>query len=641
MHCSKYFQTRRSAWQLFHMFLPRFLRSLLVFAFILSANARTGSDEPRVENTDQNAHHDVVVVTGSFEPLPLGEADRSVTQILLQDPALLFGSVTDALALDSSVNVQARGAGGVQADFSIRGGSYGQTLLLLNGIRMNDEQSGHYNSDIPVPLDALRSVEVLRGSGSTLYGSDAVGGAINLLTAPLTAPEDKNTADGIEIRLRADAGTFSTEEQSGFAALHWGPWSQRWSFEREQSDGFRDNREYRNLALGSETWLRSRLGLTRIYLGLVDRPFGADQFYGSFNSWERTKTWLGTISQDLGKSTVVTLGYRRHTDLFELLRDNPTYYTNRHQDDGWDLALRRHDGLNRYVQAFYGLEGTADHVESTNLGLHSRKQGALYGGVDVRSLRRASVTAGVREQFYGAGNHIFVPNVSAGYWLSAKWKLRGAASRAFRLPSYTDLYYSDPANLGNPNLKPEKATEYEGGIDWHPRERLELSFTGFDRRERDGIDYVRPNTTAIWQATNFDRVQFAGVEAALRWSLTNKQAIDVQFTGLRGQQGVLNGLQSKYVFNYPSEQAVVAWQHLSRSGWLARVRTGVTNQYARSSYVLLDASAAWTRSRFHPYVRGTNLLNTSYQPIFGIPMPGRALQAGLEVCVLCKRDERP
>ncbi len=245
---------------------------------------------------------------------------------------------------------------------------------------------------------------------------------------------------------------------------------------RELSDGFRDDREYRNLALSSESWLRSHLGVTRVVLGLSDRPFGADQFYGNFNSWERTKTWLADLSQDLGRHTLFTLGYRRHTDLYELLRDDPDFYTNRHIDDAWDVAVRRQDSVGRSFHLFYGLEGQQDHVQSNNLGAHSRKQGAVYGALDVRAVRRGSFSIGGREQFYGPGfRTMFVPNVSGGYWLSPKWKLRGSVSRAFRLPSYTDLYYSDPSNLGNANLKPEKATSYEAGIDFHSGNRWRLS----------------------------------------------------------------------------------------------------------------------------------------------------------------------
>jgi iron complex outermembrane recepter protein len=578
-----------------------------------------------------------VVVTGTWEPVPLQESDRSVSVYPLKGSYLLFGSLADALDLDSSVQVQSRAPGGIQGDVSIRGGSFEQTLFLLDGIRLSDPQSAHYNMDIPVPLDAIEQVEVLRGSGSTLYGSDAVGGVVNLVTNP------NRDIHHLEMRVRGGYGSFGTNEQSGFLALTRGILSQRFSFERELSDGFREDREYRNLALASQSWVRTKLGLTRVFLSLVDRPFGADQFYGNFNSWERTKAWVGTLSQALGKNTVFTLGYRRHTDLYELLRDDPQFYTNRHIDDSWDVALRRQDSLAHGVHVYYGGEAIADHVDSNNLGVHSRGQGAVYGALDVRAWHRLFFSGGIREELYpnaqtGDLRTIAVPSASAGYWLSSNAKVRASVSRAFRLPNFTDLYYHDPANIGNPNLQPERAMNYEGGIDVYPANRLRASVTVFSRHEQDDIDYIRANANSIWQAMNFARLTFTGVEASLIWSTTTSQKIELQYTGLHGAEAALDGYQSKYVFNYPSQQAVIGWERFSLHGLIARFRTGITNQYQRNAYILMDAYLAWTRSPLHPYARLTNVTNTEYQPVYGVVMPGRAGLVGVEWCAFCRHD---
>jgi len=143
--------------------------------------------------------HESVVVTGTADPVPLGEADRAVTSIPVREQALLFGDLTGLLQLDPSLDLRQRGPGGIQADLSIRGSTFSQTLVLWNGRRLNDPQSGHHNLDVPVPLDAVESIEVLRGAGSSLYGADAVGGVVNIVTRP---PERG------EMRLRAAYGSF-------------------------------------------------------------------------------------------------------------------------------------------------------------------------------------------------------------------------------------------------------------------------------------------------------------------------------------------------------------------------------------------------------------------------------------------------
>ena len=130
------------------------------------------------------ARTDSIVVTGTWEPLELDELDRSVTVLPIRSEELLLNSWMDVLRLDPSIDLRERAPNGLQTDISIRGANFGQTLILLNGIRINDAQSGHHNLDLPIPPAGIARVEVLRGSGSTLYGSDAVGGVINVITDP-------------------------------------------------------------------------------------------------------------------------------------------------------------------------------------------------------------------------------------------------------------------------------------------------------------------------------------------------------------------------------------------------------------------------------------------------------------------------
>src|ERR1017187_9317098 len=191
-------------------------------------------------------------------------------------------------------DLRQRAADGVQADLSIRGSSFGQTLVLLNGQRMNDAQSGHHDMDIPVPLEAVSRVEVLRGSGSTMYGSDAVAGAVNIITTP---PE------GTEIQLRTTFGNFGANQQNVSLAGSAGRVSEQLVAARDFSSGFMPDRDYRNLQLTSTTHFATGLGSGDVTLGYMDHPFGADQFYGNFNSWENTKTWLAAWRQELGKKT--------------------------------------------------------------------------------------------------------------------------------------------------------------------------------------------------------------------------------------------------------------------------------------------------------------------------------------------------
>jgi iron complex outermembrane receptor protein len=567
---------------------------------------------------------EVVVVTGSYEPVPLEEADRPIRSVNVRSFEPLTNTFADLLRLDSSLDLRQRGGNGIQGDLSIRGGGFGQTLVLLDGMRLNDVQSGHHNLDIPAPLEALGAVEVLKGSGSTMYGSDAVGGVVNFITRQPEAPE---------MRLRTALGNFGVNQQRASMAFLGSRVTQQLSGSRDFSTGFIPNRDYRNLSIASATRIESGLGNTDVRLAHRDSPFGAEQFYGNFNSWERTKTWWVSGRQQLGSKTDAAFAFRRHTDLFVLYRDRPEVFTNRHAVESYQVSLRRREDLGRNAKVHYGAEGYRDSIRSNNLGVHDRARGAAYAAFDTRALGRFSFSAGLRDEVYGSGNHELSPTVSAGVWLAPALKLRAGISRAFRLPTFTDLYYHDPANAGSPGLRPERATTYEAGLDWNAGGRVRAEATVFQRRETDGIDYVRRNVTDVWRATNFQRIRFTGVEASLRARLPRRNELEVQYTGLRGAQNVLAGALSKYVFNYPVHSGIATWQAAIGRGVVARTRVGALQRFARDPYAVWDVYAASTRGRVRPFVQLTNLTAARYEEIPRVAMPGRAVVGGIELIV--------
>ncbi len=563
-----------------------------------------------------------MVVTGVAEPTPLDEADRDVTVLPLPVPQRpLFNTWFDLLQLDPALDLQQRARGGFLADLSLRGATFGQTLVLLNGMRIADAQTGHFNLDLPVPLETVTAVEVLKGSGSALYGSDAIGGVVNVRT---------EIPEGPALRLFAGGGNFGTNEQHGIADFGHAGLNEELAFARDFSTGFAPDRDYRNLSLSSLTTLKWRPGPASLLLAYSDRPYGADQFYGPYPSWERIRTWFLAAHQNLGDNTEASFAWRRHTDLFVLFRYAPQIYTNRHLLDSWQGDLRRHDKLPLHAVLSYGAEGYSEAINSTNLGIRNRTRGSAYVFYDIRALRRFSLSAGLREEVYGSGQVATSPTLSGAAWLSGRVK-RASASRAFRLPSFTDLYYSDPANKGNPNLKPESATSYEAGADAWFRANLHSSITVFQRRDTDVIDYVRASPTDVWQATNFDKLHFTGVEASTTLEPLRGQRLSAAFTALKGTAASAQVLQSKYAFNYPIHTGTAEWRGALGNWLVARTRIGVTDRLGTSPYAIWDASAAWAKGRVRPFLQLTNITSTTYAEIPNVPLPKRGVLGGIEI----------
>lgn len=563
---------------------------------------------------------DVVVVTGSWEPLPLEEADRAVLSLPAREQSILFANVIDLLQLDPSLDLRRRAPAGVQSDLSIRGATFGQTLVLVNGRRMNDPQSGHHSLDIPLPFDAVQAVEVLRGAGSTLYGSDALGGAVNFIPV---RPE------GWQARLRLAGGSFGTQQQFASVSGVLGPVAQHLAVSRDFSTGFMPNRDYRHLAASSHTQARTRYGSTGIDLGYSDKPFGAQNFYGAYPSWERTKTWFAGLHQNFSERWEAALSYRRHSDLFYLFRDNPQRYQNHHVADGFHGSLRRRDALGGSATLFTGAEVFTDRIESSNLGVHSRARGAAYAALDVRALRRFSLSLGLRSESYRGAFDQVSPSLAGGWWANARLKLRASVSRAYRLPTFTDLYYRDPVNRGNPALRPETAWNYEGGADFRPAENWRLQGTVFHRRDRDGIDYAGPSPLGPWEARNITRLNFTGAEASVAWR-RRAQTAEWAYTAMRAESELPAGVYTKYVMNYPSHSGVFSWTG-AFGPIVARTRLGAAQRRLRDPYAVWDAALAWRGRRISPFVQATNLTGTRYEEILAVRMPGRAILAGIEL----------
>ena len=620
-----------------------------------------------------------LVVLGSAVPVPLAESSAAVVVLPVEGKTLSFESPQELLRQDSSVYLEERGAGGGQADLILRGGSFEQALVLLNGFRIDDSQTAHHNLDLPVPLDAMDSIQVLHGAGSTLHGADALSGVVDFLTA---APAANS------LHLRAGYDSFGENEESLLAALARKQWSSRLTANRNFSTGFlaapnyignaftgncttqqlysdcQNDRDYRNEDASSESWVGSHLGVSDLLFATSDRSFGANQFYGPYNSWERTKGWFASGRQELGRRTVAAFGYRRHTDEYVLARNNPSPYENNHIDGSWQASLRHTIPIESSSVFLVGLESDGDSIRSYNLsggvqslalGLHARNRGAGYVDLDLRPAKcRWNLSVGAREELLSGGlQSVFSPHLAGSYRLTDKLKLRAGGGYGFRLATYTDLYYFDPATHGNSHLKPESAWSGETGADWTATSKLTLTATGFYSRQHDTIDYVRytsntpfssPDLPAgcpvnTWCATNLNGLRFGGVETAAQWLPAKGHTVQIAWTQLFGSQPSLNGLESEYALNYPVVNLHAVWTATLKHSLTVTNSVAVTKPYQQpgipawnaTSYPVWNAAVARDTGKLRPYLRLANLSNTGYQEINGVAMPGRSITGGVSL----------
>ncbi len=571
-------------------------------------------------------YRQTVVVTAAATPVDLGSVTRAVVVVTREEIAALgVRSVADALRLTSSVDVRARGERGVQSDFSVRGAGFGQMLVLVDGVRINDAQSGHHNGDIPVPLQAVERIEVLYGPGSSLYGADAFGGTVNVITRSAPQPS---------LLLQGGSFGFGSVQAQGSVAR--GAVRQDLAVAADRSSGFRYDRDFKDALVQSRTAFGDA---AHVSASFVWKEFGADNFYGG-NAPSREWTNQALLAADRRLGTAAgwrfdaDASYRSHGDRFVFNQRQPALSDNRHRTHEALVTLKGSRRLGNRGSLTAGAEGGGDWIRSTNLGDHAYQRVSGFGEWRQALAPTLQLDASVRLDRYSEFGTAWSPALGAGWWVTPAVRLRATTGRAFRVPTFTERYYSDPANLARPEVGPETAWAGEGGVDALFGGGWLLQATVFGRADRDVIDWLRPTAADRWRTYNVRNVATRGAEVSLRKTLPGGSFAQAAYTGLDLDAAAVTQL-SKYLLDYAPRSLVSSalfrlpgnLRLAPRLEYRRRTRsTGVTD------YVLLDARVARRLSGLLDLsIEGTNLLDQSYQEVAGVPMPGAAVTVSLSV----------
>ena len=586
---------------------------LICAGLAASARAQQAPAEPATAR-------ETVVVTGTASPEPLGNLGRSLVLLTRDDIANLpVVSVADLFRLVSSVEVRSRGPRGVQSDLSIRGAGFGQALVLVNGVRLNDAQSGHHNADIPVGLDDVERVEVLLGAGSSLHGADAFGGTINVITREA----------GPRFHADLSVGQHDLVEAAGTFGLARGKAFHRVSGEFDRSSGFMPARDHDVKLARYEGRLSPAM---RVSLAHLDKEFGANGFYGPAPSREWTEQTLATIDRQFtgARSWQASAGgsYRTHGDRFIYDVRTPSLSQSSHRTHAVQGQAKWHRGLSPATDLNLGTELGWDTIRSTNLGDHDVTRGSAFAEMRQQLGRQVVMHPGVRVDAYTRYGTSVSPSIAVAGWARPQVKWRASVGRAFRVPTFTELYYHDPNHQALGELDPERAWSGDAGVDVFAGPWTGAA-TVFGRRESNVIDWVRQSTAERWHTTNIRNVRTHGVELAARRRLGRTTSASLQYTWLSSEATALD-LLSKYVLDYAphslAASASAAWRPLS-----AGARVELKRRADGRQYCVVDARVARPLGRTQIYVDVANLFDAAYQEIRGVDMPGRWVKVGLRV----------
>lgn len=574
----------------------------------------------------QEVYRQTVVVTASATPVELGSVTRTLTVITrAQISELPVHTVADVLRLAASVDVRARGERGVQTDFAVRGANFGQMLVLVDGVRLNDAQSGHHNGDIPVPIDAVERIEILYGPGSSLFGADAFGGTVNVITRRNARPS--------MIVQGGSHGFAAGRAQVGFVRSGV---TEVLSASVDRSHGFTYDRDFETTMARSRTTFGDRSGVSVSYLW---KEFGANNFYGgNAPSREWTNQMLVSADHRVGVAAGWDLradaSYRTHGDHFIFNQTRPELSNNRHRTHAGLVSFTGSRSAGRGGTLTVGAEGGADWIRSNNLGDHSLSRVSGFGEWRQELTSRTQLDATLRVDQYREFGASWSPSIGVGWWPSARVRFRASAGRAFRVPTFTERYYSDPANLARAEVGPETSWAGEGGADLFLPSGWVVQGTVFGRADHDVIDWLRPNTAVRWQTYNVRDVDTRGVEIGVRKTFSGTAFLQADYTVLDLDAAAVTQL-SKYVLDY-APRSLTAAASIPLPG---RVRLAPRVEYRRRSrssgttdYVVLDARVGRRfGGSYELFVEGTNLFDASYQEIAGVDTPGAAMTVSLAV----------
>ena len=603
------------------------LRLILTDILFLSFATLAVAQQDTMETT-----LDAVTITASALPVQLRNATRAVEVLTARElREAAAPGVDDALRRLSGAWTQRRGAQGSQTDLSLRGGTFDQTLVLLDGMRLGDPQTGHHALQLPLPLAAIDRIEVLPGHGSALLGADALGGAINLVPSA-----------GGPLRMHAalEGGGFGLRHAALDASWGGEGIPSRTAVDYRAADGWRAGTDFAHLSFSHLSRLETGAGRLNVIAAYADKDYGAFDFYSpgrGIPSRERVRVGFAALGarRSLGVAELqASVFVRDLRDRFHYDTRIPDRYINEHHTQLAGARLQAVATVREHLTFSAGLEANADRIRSSNLGDHERQWMSVSTSGTWRVAPWMETDAGLRLDVFDSHRPQLNPTVGLLLRPAMDWTVRASAGRSFRLPTYTDLYYRDPSTEGNAALQPETAWSIEAGCAWQFRTDALLTLTVFHRDQRQLIDYVQQNAGDVFRAMNFSSALVDGIELKAGWSTASSGAIErAEFSAqlLSMDLDIRGAYRTRYALSAPSRLLRVMLSGTLPGALRWHGTVIAADQQVARDYITVDLVLRRNIGIMDLYLATDNLSNTAIEEFPGLPLPGRWLRAGVEL----------
>ena len=571
-----------------------------------------------------------VIINSSRIDIPFPENSRTIIVITAQEiKASGVTNVTDLLQQFAGIDVRRRGTVGMQSDLYIRGGSFDQTLLLIDGIKVEDSQTGHHTMNMALPIEVIERIEIIKGPAARIFGQNAFTGAINIVT--------KKSSDNINA-LGYQLGSFGQENVTGTLGREFENSSIMGHASVNTSDGYRYNTDFQNQNYFLKGIINKNTNPIEAIAYFTERKFGANGFYASpsaINQYEETQTSLVGISSafQLNKLKIKPRVYwRRNQDMYVFVRDNPAIYRNLHITNKVGAEINTSYESKLGITGF-GIDAAKVYLRSNNLGDREREMINLFLEHKFSFLKdKFDVTPGLAVNYFSDFKFHAFPGIDIGYAFNESFKIYANAGYTYRIPTYTDLFYSDPTTLGNENLDPEEAISQELGLKYF-RTNFNASFAVFNRDSDNLIDYVKENEDDLWQATNIRDLNTFGFELNGTYKfkfIGFDQKLNVGYTFIEDEVKELDINFSRYSINSLRHHLTSTLNTQFISNLFQSITIKHAERTSGDTYTVVDATLKLQINDLEISAIANNIFNTDYTESNLVPMPKGNLLFGLK-----------
>ena len=574
---------------------------------------------------------DEVIISSSRIDLPFSENSRTIIVINSEDiKNSTANNASDLLQSIAGIDVRRRGIDGMQSDIYIRGGQFNQTLILIDGFKTEDPQTGHHTMNMMIPLENIERIEIIKGPAARIFGQNAFSGAINIVTK-------KNVKQ--KLKLEASGGSYNRMFLSATAATNFEKSNHLINIENNISDGYRENTDFNNQNYLLKSSFKTKGETVDFLASFSERKFGANNFYTNnpdFNEYEETQTSLVGISTKYIKNNWVfkpKVYWKRGQDMFLLKRDDPDFSRN------FNISNKIGTELNTSINTSLGTTGLGLDLakvtlSSNNLGDQERTM--INAFIEHRFLLlngKFDITPGVSLSYFSDFDFHAFPGLDVGYKINNQLKVYGNIGYSYRIPTYTELYINLPNFLsGNSNLDPEKALAEEIGIKY-TFNSLKLSAAFFRREAKDLIDYIKETESSpLFVAENLREITTTGFEVNANYNFKlfdNLQSINLGYTFLDDDYHETNVFASRYLIDTSIKHHVTG---VFNATLFKIIKPSITYKYVErpsDSYQVVDAKISAEIKSFTIYTLANNIFNAEYSEKDNVPMPKGNMVFGL------------